>query len=917
METTELGLLRRALRVLLRAYPDNFRDKYGEDLENTYVDRLTAFRRNGRRFALTRVLGVALWHSLRDGVAERITGRRRKGRLPMEGLTTDIHMALRGLRRDPGFTLVAVLILALGVGANVTAFTALKTAAFARPPFPDADRLVSVDLTRQGEQGERYSRWAYPYLDMLNDWDDRLIEPIAAYRTRQVTLTELGPASQVPIEMVSADYFSVVRLPLTLGRDFDAAEGESGSRQRVVIVSHSFWRTRLGGDQAALGREIRLNDAAFRVIGVAAPGFSGLAGGADMWLPHGAYDVVQPGVLQQAGNHVAWVIGRLRAGATLPAAAAQMQVIGEAVAEAWPRPDTYGAGVRSITEMWTNPAARTASTLLSLAAGLVLFVACANLSGLMLTRARRKIREGAVRRALGASRWRLIRSSLIESLTVATLGGLAGVTVSVWGTRLLILAWPSEFLHGTDTGLQVVNPNAISLDFGVMAFAILLSIIAALLIGLAPALRASSEQITGHLKDGAGVSGRRSSLAGIDAQTVLVGAQVSLALTLVVGVGLLGSSVKRLVGVEEGFRTERLITFDYTRPQAVPRLDASDENVWRDHITMSAQFDDRLKQRITALPGIEGMAVSASPMMGGFQAVLGVTGIEGQPDLEINRSIGVVPVDEECFETLGIPILSGRGFNTSDGLQSQPVVVLNETAVSIFFRDQDPIGQRIGIEFTLPGRRMAEVVGVVGDLLHTGPDQERWPVAYFSTRERRFGSHAMVRTSGDPTAAIRMIQNEIHDMDATVAMSDIATMDQLIRRSVGDRTMILAMLSVFASITVLLVAVGTWGVVAYSVANRTRELVLRMALGAERFNVVRLVIGKTTAIALLGVMLGLGGAFAGTRILSAFLWDTNAHDPMTFLAAGTFLFAVVSVASYLPARRATRVDPAQVLRAVE
>jgi putative ABC transport system permease protein len=456
-----------------------------------------------------------------------------------------------------------------------------------------------------------------------------------------------------------------------------------------------------------------------------------------------------------------------------------------------------------------------------------------------------------------------------------------------------------------------------SLDFGVMVFAILLSIIAALLIGLAPALRASSEQITGHLKDGAGVSGRRSSLAGIDAQTVLVGAQVSLALMLVVGVGLLGSSVKRLVGVEEGFRTERLITFDYTRPQAVPRLDASDENVWRDHITMSAQFDDRLKQRITALPGIEGMAVSASPMMGGFQAVLGVTGIEGQPDLEINRSIGVVPVDEECFETLGIPILSGRGFNTSDGLQSQPVVVLNETAVSIFFQDQDPIGQRIGIEFTLPGRRMAEVVGVVGDLLHTGPDQERWPVAYFSTRERRFGSHAMVRTSGDPTAAIRMIQNEIHDMDATVAMSDIATMDQLIRRSVGDRTMILALLSVFASITVLLVAVGTWGVVAYSVANRTRELVLRMALGAERFNVVRLVIGKTTAIALLGVMLGLGGAFAGTRILSAFLWDTNAHDPMTFLAAGTFLFAVVSVASYLPARRATRVDPAQVLRAVE
>jgi predicted permease len=835
----------------------------------------------------------------------------------MDGISTDMRLALRALSKAPGFFAVAVLIVALGVGANVTAFTAFKTAVLADPPFPDSERLVSVDLTRQAEEGVRYSRWAYPYFDMLENWDNRLIDPVAGYRSRQVTLSNMGPATQVPVEMVSADYFEVVGLPMTLGRDFTAGEAAGETGQRLVVVSHSFWRTRLGADPDVLGRELRLNDTAFRVIGVAAREFTGLAGGADMWLPHGAYDLVQPGVLQQAGNHVLWVVGRLRPSATIAAAAEQMQLIGAAVAEAWPRPDAYGAGVRSLTEVWTNPEARTASKLLSLAAGLVLLVACANLSGLMLTRSRGKVREAAVKRALGASRWRLIRHSLVESLVIATIGGAAGVAASIWGTRMLTLAWPSEFLQGTDTGLRVVEPSALSVDGTVMVFALLLTGATAVMIGLIPALRVSSQEITGQLKDKAAVSGRRRRIAGADSQTMLVGAQVALALMLVVAVGLLANSVQKLLGVDEGFRAERLMTFDYTRPQAVPRFDPSDESVWRDHITMSAQFDDAMKRRITSLPGIEGMAVSASPMMGGFEAVLGVTGIEGQPDMQINRSIGVVPVDDECFETLGIPILRGRGFTPADGLENRPVVVLNESAVATFFPQQEPIGQRIGISFALPDRQMAEVVGIVGDLLHTSPDRERWPVAYFSTRERRFGSHAMVRTTGDPAAALGMIRNELHELDATVALSNVATMDQLIRQSVGDRTVILVFLGIFASVTVLLVAVGIWGVVAYSVADRTRELVLRMALGAERFSVVRLVIGKTTATALLGVLLGLAGAFAGTRILNAFLWNTSARDPVTFVTASTLVLVIVLVASYLPARRATRVDPAEALRAIE
>jgi len=917
MRTGEEKLLRSCLHVLLRAYPADFRESYGEDLQNAYVDRFASMRGRGARLALVRVVGLAVRHSLRDGVLERIADRRRQRKRALESIFTDVRMALRSLRRAPAFTLVAVLILAVGVGANVTAFGALRIASLARPPLPDAERLVSVDLMRQREDGPRYSRWAYPYLQMLIDWDDRLIDPVAGYRTQQVTLTDLGPASQVPVEMVSSDYFRVVGIPMAIGRGFTAEEGDPAAGLRAVVVAHGFWQSRLGGDQSVLDREIRLNGAAFRVVGVTPRGFSGLGGGADLWVPHGAYELVQPGVLEQPYNHVAWVVGRLRPGATLPAAAAQMESIGEAVAEGWPRSDSYRAGVRSFIEIWKNPNARKASTLLSVAAALVLLVACANLSGIMLTRARRRLREGAVRRALGASRWRLVRSFLVESLTLAALGSLAGIGVSLWGTRMLIVAWPAEFLRGTDTGLQVVHPDTMSFDASLTMFALAVAAFAALLTGLVPALRASSEHITGHLKETADVSGRRRRFANFDAQTTLVGAQICLALMLVVSVGLLGNSVKRLLGVDEGFRTERLLTFDYTSPQGVPRLDPTDEAAWRDFIALSAEFDDRMKQRFTALPGIEGMAISAAPMLGGFQAVVGVTGIEGQPPFEDARSIGVVTVDDECFETLGIPILRGRGFTASDGLQSEPVVVLNETAVATYFRDQDPIGQRIGIVFSLPGRQMAEVVGIVGDMLHTGPDRDRWPVAYFSTRERRHGSHAMIRTTGDPAASIRMIQNELYAMDPTIAMSNIATMDQLIIQSVGDRTMILVLLGMFAGITVLLVAVGTWGVVAFSVADRMRELVLRVALGAERFSVVRLVMHKTTVTALVGVAFGLGGAYAGTRILEAFLWNTSAHDPTTFLLGSLFLLAVVLVASYLPARQATRMDPAQVLRAVE
>jgi hypothetical protein len=311
------------------------------------------------------------------------------------------------------------------------------------------------------------------------------------------------------------------------------------------------------------------------------------------------------------------------------------------------------------------------------------------------------------------------------------------------------------------------------------------------------------------------------------------------------------------------------------------------------------------------------VTISSGAVLSDFQAVLGVIIEDSELPTAEGTSIGVVPVADNYFNMMGIPVVRGRVFNRSDDLNAPPVVVLNEAAVERYFPDRDPIGKRVTTWFSLPGRATAEVIGIVGDVIYTGPEEDRWPVAYYSLRERRFHSTAMVRTTGDPRDAIRMIQEELFALDPTVAMSNINTANQLISRSVGDRGLVFWLLLAFATVTVLLAAIGTWGVVAYSVAHRQRELGLRMALGANGSNVLGLVLRRSIWTAVAGVVFGLFGAWAGSRVLEALLWNTSAHDPRVYLGGGALLFSIVLAASYLPALRATKVDPVEVLRAAE
>ena len=916
-------------RAALRSYPRELRESWSEEITETF-ERRAADAIQDRSTKSLLWFGVReVWAIFRAGVRLRMEGsgsrgsgsnhrhgRRDPGRGAhlMAGVPADLKVVARRLRKAPGFTLAAVLVLALGIGANTTAFSAVKMAVLASPPFPDADRMVMVDMLRKDgeEDAGRSGRWPYPLLVAVEGLEDRLVDPLAGFDDGTVTLTGMGPAVEIGMEIVSPGYFDVVGLPLSAGRGFTPEEGEEGGPFRVVVVSHSFWRGRMGEDRSALDRVLQLSGESFQIVGVAPPGFSGLGGDAELWLPLGATAVFRPGRRAQRFNHQIWVAGRLRPDATLPAARDQMRAIAEGLSDTWPS-SRYGMFARTLPEVWVNPRAQTSAKLLALAAAMVLLVACANLSGLLITRARRRVRDGAVRLALGASRWRLIRLDLMESLVLSSLGGVLGVGLASLGTRALTAAWPDGFLNGSGLGLRVIEPGNLTLDGTVVGFAFLIVLLTSVLVGTAPAFRISGGSFARDLKEGAGATKSGGRLWGLDTRAVLVGGQISLALILLIGAGLVSESVRRLMIVDEGFRTQRVLTFDYSPSQSTPPIDFTDGSTLSERITLAAEFDDRLIQRLNALPEVEAATVGCGVLQG-YCAVVGLMGVDGRR-LEEPPSIGVITVHDRYFEALEIPVLRGRGFTTQDGFGSGPVVVLSASAAETYFPGEDPVGRTMAIEFAVRGREQAEIIGVVGDVLYGPPDAEGIPVAYFSTRERRFANHALVRTTVAPARAVRAIRNEIHTLDPTVAMSGIASADELISRSAGDRRMILGLLGLFAAVAVLLAAIGTWGVVAYSVANRRKELSLRMALGADGRDVLGLVVRETATTALLGLLVGLGGALAGTRLLDAFLWETSARDPMTYFGGVSFLLAVVLVASYLPGRRATRLDPAQALKA--
>ena len=913
------GLGARILMACLLAFPRSFRRAHGAEMAEALRTELER-RCSGGPWAAARYLTASGADLVRQGLRERT--RRRvpdgHGSVPhvaaagaLHGVATDVRVALRNVRREPGFTAVAVTVLALGIGANAAVFSALRVAVLTPPPFPDPERLVVLDLTRSARADEppRPMLWSLPKFETLLELGDHAFGARVGYANRSATLTGVGPATMVGLEVVTPGYFALVGREPPLGRSFAPQELSFGSAEPVAVLSWELWRERFGGSRDVIGGTVTLNGVAVRVVGVAAEGFDGITGGARLWIPMSAAGVVfSPFMVESPDAHWFHVLGRLGADTTPEAAAERMAAIGDAISQRYPARSpgrAYSGSARPLVEVHTNEQARAAVIVLALAAALLFLVACANLSGLVLTRSRRRVRDAAVRSAVGASRWRLIRASLIRSAVLAGLGGAAALLVAALGARGIAAAWPSRFVGGAGGSMRVVDPASVTVDGSVVVFAITITFAASLLIGLGPALGASRAGMSTRLRHGAGATRRGPSLWGMETRDLLVSTQVALALVLVIGAGLLAGSTRRLLEVDEGFDTDRLLTLSYALP------------LTNGHISETRAFHERFISRIAAMPGVEAATFGCPPLRG-HCVVTRVDEIRGEPEIPPGEGleIGVRMVDEQHFQALGIPVLRGRVFDRSDGTDERLAVVLSEMAAGRLFPDADPIGRFIRVGVSAAGKDpFAEVVGVVGDVLYSPPDQGVMPEAYFSYRDvPEHYANVTVRTTGAPLQVLPAIRSAMEAIDPTVALFRIETMDDLVARSVGDRRATMGLLGLFAAVTLLLAATGTWGVVAYSVVDRRKELGLRLALGAGGGRVLRGVISRGLRAAGLGIGAGVLAGLGSSRLLESLLWGTEPTEPVVYVLASVLLLAVVSVSSWLPARRALRVDPVEALR---
>ncbi len=902
--------LRAAFRTAVLAHPGDVRARYGEEMAAAFTSAWGDRLREGGAVRATAWALRATLDAAASGLGERWR-RLRFGPHPGEWWT-DVRVAARVLRRSPGFTAAAVLVLALGIGANTAVFSAVKATLLSPPPFRDPSSLVLPELTESSTVRPGPPRafpWSYPKYRIMAETEGLPLEALAAYAVRTFTLTGAGDPRRVDVEVVTPDYLDVLGVEPALGRDFREADDRDGAALTVVLGAR-LWRERFGSDPGVVGRNVTFNGRPATVLGVAPPEFRGLTGRAEAWMPvHPVAALVgAPWMVTGGQSHWLAAIARLRPGADLAALQARMPAVGRAAEEAYPNPDptkVRSGGARPLMEARVNPQARRSLLVLGAAAALLLLVGCANLAGLLLARAAVRARETAVRVALGAGRWRVARGVLAESLLLAVLGGAAALAVARLGAHALVSAWPQRFLDGT-WNVRFADPSAIHMDGAALAFAAGVAAATGLLFGLGPALAACRGGAGARLREGsAGVVGRA---RGTGVRRFLVAGEIALALVLVLGAGLLLRSLQRLQAVERGYQPGNLVAFDYT----LPRSSASADD--------PAAFHAAYLERLRALPGVVGASMACSVPVGGHCWITAVRQAGDRTWQEGSRPfIGVHPVDDRYFETLGIPVLRGRTLQPDDRRGAPVAVVLNEAAVRELFPDGgDPLGAQVamGVDATPEDGPGATVVGVVGDVLYDRPDMGVMPEAYFSYRQEVGGEATiLLRTRGEPLAAVPAAREALLELDPDLPISGIRTVASAEADATADTRTLGTLLAVFAALAGLLACTGVWAVVAYTVERRTRELGLRVALGADPRSIVRMVLAGALATAGVGIAAGALGGWAATRVLGSFLYEVSVTDPPTFVAGAALLLGVSLLAAWLPARRATRVDPVEALRA--
>ena len=806
----------------------------------------------------------------------------------LDSLLQDIRNSLRRLLKKPGFSVVAISILALGIGANTAIFSVINAVLLRSLPYNNPEQLVWI---WENNLSSNIKREPVSLPDFL-DWKqgNQSFQDMAAFAPWLPILTGEGEPERIACGIVSSNFFSVLQSEVVLGRTFLPEEGQRG-KNRVVILSYGIWQRRFGSDKHVLEKSITLNGIPHTVVGVMPASFQYPVpddrNTVELWVPLGYSAEQMPRRLDFLN-----VIGKLKPGVSPPAAQADLATTAARLEQQYPETNAgWGVDVITLQERFTGDV-RPPLILLSIAVGLLLLVACANVANLLLIQSAAREKEVAIRVALGATRRRLAQQLLTESMLLALVASAFAILLAWLGTRLLVAFGP----------VNVPRITEARLDLRVLCFTLLLSLLTGILFGLVPALRISPGGINQTLRESGRTSGEGAS--GRFVRGVLAVSEIALVLMLLIGCGLMVKSFIRLQSIAPGFDTERLLTFEMTMPRTRYR-----------QAQQQVSFIRNVLDRIMSLPGIRAAATATTVPFAG-QVPITDLNIEGRPTLPSGHvsDAQMQVVSSSYFYTMGISLQRGRLFEERDSEKAEGVVVINEAMAERYWPGEDPLGKRVTLE-DLESGDWLRVIGVVGNVRQVGMDSQPYPQLYrVYTQNPRIDLAFMVRTDLDPATVAPAIRGEVLAEDKDQALHNVRTMKEVISDSLSRPRFNTQLMSILTAVSIVLMVVGVYGVVSYSVTQRTHEIGVRMALGADKRDIFKIVAAQALKLALVGTVVGLAFAFALTRLMSSLLFEVSATDRLTFIGVPVMVTVVVLAACYVPARRATKVDPVVALR---
>jgi putative ABC transport system permease protein len=803
----------------------------------------------------------------------------------MNAFLKDLRYSVRSLLLRPGFTAVALIALGLAIGAGTAMFSVVNAVILKPLNFDGSENVVIIWESAPKLHFDIFTASPANFADWRTQ--AKSFEFMAAYSRSQFTLTGFESAERVPGAQVSADYFKLVRTPPMIGRTFFPEETMPG-KDKVAVVSYGFWNRRLGADPGAVGKTLTLNGEQYNIVGVMPERFM-YPSNSEIWTP------MDVNASQGRGGHFLVALGRPRGGVSIDTAGAEMKMIAVDLEKAYPA--TNEGWTTKVVNLHDDIIKDIRQSLLILfgAVAFVLLIACANVANLLLARGSDRAKEIAVRTAMGASRSRIVRQLLTESVILSVAGGLLGVGIAFLALRSLVAVAPPNLPRIQET----------TIDRTVLAFTVGISIATGLGFGMFPAFQMSRTNLHDALKESV-----RGSSAGAERhrmRNLLVIAEIALSIVVLTGAGLMLQSLRKLVGVDPGFNPRNVLTAQFNLPAVrYPNDDAKNA------------FLNRLVEHLSAMPGVTNVATVNSLPLSGSTFIISYSIAGRPPILPQNEPSALMRfTTSDYFKTLQVPIVKGRAFTAEDRITAPPVIIINEAFVRREFPNEDPIGKQMLIGYSNnPGPRVPRtIVGVVRDMRITSLSDEAEPQYYVPYSQLPFsGVSLALRTAGDPAQLASPLRNEMKNLDSSIALFNLRPFEDVLSTSIAQARFNGTLLAVFSGVALLLASVGVYGVMAYSVNQRTHEIGIRLALGQRRASILTMVLYQAIALAGIGALLGVTGAAGLTRFMTTMLFHVNASDPITYIVVVSVLMAVALSASYLPARRATRVDPMTALR---